>query len=106
MKVAEYQLQLEREMEVRDKYQLFAWGLRLKESILRRQYFLEAVNELKHRFRKVLHMWQDKRAEVNFMELAMLIENYDKDDPIYKKRKLGKLTKHAKHKLMSKEPLL
>ena len=56
-RVLEYNAELEREIEVRDKYKLFAWGLRLKETILRRQYFLQAVSELKRRFRRVLYMW-------------------------------------------------
>lgn len=74
---------------------------------MRRKYFLEAVNELKRRFRKLLYMWQDKKAEENFMELALLIENFDKNDPYYQKKKLGKLTKHKKLPLnISKEPLL
>lgn len=54
---------MEREIEVRDKFKLLAWGLNLKETMLRRTYFLEAVNELKAKLRKVLFMWQDKRAE-------------------------------------------
>jgi hypothetical protein len=74
---------MERDIEVRDKFKLFAWGLNLKETMLRRTYFLEAVNELKAKLRKVLYMWQDKKAERNFKELANLIENYDKDDPYY-----------------------
>jgi hypothetical protein len=80
---------MERDLEVRDRYKLFAWGLCLKESLLRRNYFIEAVSELKRKLRKVLYMWQDKRAEDNLMELALLIENYDKDDPYYQKKKLG-----------------
>jgi len=74
---------MERDIEVRDKFKLFAWGLSLKETMLRRTYFLEAVNELKAKLRKVLYMWQDKKAERNFKELANLIKNYDKDDPYY-----------------------
>jgi hypothetical protein len=36
-----------------------------------------------------------------------LIENYDKDDPYYQKKKLGKLTKHKKLPVrVTKEPLL
>ena len=54
---------MEREIEVRDKFKLFAWGLTLKEAMLRRSYFLEAVTELKSKLRKVLYMWQDKKAE-------------------------------------------
>jgi predicted type IV restriction endonuclease len=50
-----------------------------------RKYFLEAVNELKRKLRKVLYAWQDKKAEENFKGLVSLIENYDKDDPYYKK---------------------
>jgi tRNA G18 (ribose-2'-O)-methylase SpoU len=98
---------MERDIEVRDKFKLFAWGLNLKETMLRRTYFLEAVNELKVKLRKVLYMWQDKKAERNFKELANLIENYDKDDPYYKKKKLGKLSKKKQPVLfMTKEPLL
>ena len=59
----------------------------------RRKYFIEAADELKRRFRKLLYMWQDKKAELNFKELTDLIQNYDKDDPYYEKKKLGKLTK-------------
>lgn len=103
--MATYNLQLERELEIRDKFRLFAWGLTLKEALLRRRYFLEAVKDIKNRLRRVLYMWQDKRAEENFMELALLIENYDKDDPYYKKKKLGKLSK-KQHRVMTKEPLL
>jgi hypothetical protein len=71
--VAQYQLQLEKELEIRDKFQLLAWGMKLKDSILRRQYFLEAVYDLKTRFKKLLYLWQDKRAEKNLQELALLI---------------------------------
>lgn len=74
---------MERVIEVRDKFKLFAWGLNVKEGLLRRSYFLEAVGELKRKLRKVLFLWQDKKAEENFKELASLIENYDKDDPFY-----------------------
>ncbi len=54
---------MERDIEIRDKFKLLAWGLNLKETMLRKTYFLEAVNELKAKLRKVLYMWQDKRAE-------------------------------------------
>ena len=98
---------MERDLEVRDRYKLFAWGLCLKESLLRRSYFIEAVTELKRKLRKVLYLWQDKRAEQNFKELAMLIENYDKNDPYYQKKKLGQLSKKKKPLVsMTKEPLL
>lgn len=57
---------MERDIEVRDRFKLFAWGLQFKEALLRRKYFIEAVTEVKRRLRKVLYMWQDKRAEDNF----------------------------------------
>jgi hypothetical protein len=97
---------MEKEIEIRDKFKLFVWGLNFREALLRRKYFLEAVNELKRKLRKVLYAWQDKKAEDNFKELASLIENYDKDDPYYKKNKLGKLTKKKFAKPLVKEPLL
>ena len=98
---------MEKFLEVRDRYKLFAWGLMFKEALLRRQYFLQAVNELKRRLRKVLYAWQDKKAEENFKGLVSLIENYDKDDPFYQKKKLGKLTKKKFTSLkVTKEPLL
>lgn len=62
-KIAQHQLQMEKDIEIRDKFKLLAWGLNLKETMLRRTYFLEAVNELKAKLRKVLYMWQDKKAE-------------------------------------------
>lgn len=105
-RIAEYQAKLEKDLEIRDRFQLFAWGMKLRESMLRKQYFLEAVNELKRKLRRVLYMWQDKRAEDNFKELAMLIENYDKDDPYYKKKSIGKLTKHKRAVKVTKEPVL
>lgn len=43
---------------------------------------------------------------MNFNELALLIENYDKDDPYYKKKSIGKLTKHKKPVRVTKEPVL
>ncbi len=99
---------MEKDIEIRDKYQLMAWGLNFKEALLRRKYFVEAVNELKRKFRKILYAWQDKKAEENFKGLVSLIENYDKDDPYYQKKKLGKLTKKkfTSIKLVAKEPLL
>ena len=96
-------------MEVRDRFKLFAWGLMFKEALVRRKYFLEAVNELKRRLRKVLYAWQDRKAEENFKGLVSLIENYDKDDPYYQKKKLGKLTKKkfpAPLKQTKEQPLL
>lgn len=98
---------MEKDLEIRDRYRLFCWGLQFKEALLRRKYFLEAVNELKRKLRKVLYAWQDKKAEENFKGLVSLIENYDKDDPYYQKKKLGKLTKKKFNSLkVAKEPLL
>ena len=54
----------------------------MKESLQRRAYFLEAVDELKRKFRKLLYIWQDKKAEDNFKALTALIENYDKNMPL------------------------
>ena len=85
----QYHKERERELEVRDRFQLFSWGLRLKASIIKRQFFLEAVNDLKRKLRKVLYAWQDKKAEDNFMQLADLIINYDKDEVSSKKTKVG-----------------
>ena len=94
-------------MEVRDRFKLFAWALMFKEALVRRKYFLDAVSELKRRLRKVLYAWQDRKAEENFKGLVSLIENYDKDDPYYQKKKLGKLTKRKFTALkQTKEPLL
>ena len=100
---------MEKDLEIRDRYKLFVWGLTFKEALLRRKHFLEAVNELKRKLRKVLYAWQDKKAEENFKGLVNLIENYDKDDPIYatKKKLGGKLTKKRFTQLkVVKEPLL
>jgi hypothetical protein len=98
---------MEKFLEVRDRFKLFAWALMFKEALVRRKYFLEAVGELKRRLRKVLYAWQDRKAEENFKGLVSLIENYDKDDPYYNKKKLGKLTKKKFTNLkQAKEPLL
>ena len=102
-------LELEKDLEVRDKFQLFAWGLKLKDALRRRRYFIEAVDELKSKFRKVLYMYLDKKAEENFKQLTDLIQNYDKDDETNfvtpKQKKLGKLSKKRNMKL-KKSPLL
>jgi hypothetical protein len=98
---------MEKFLEVRDRFKLFAWALMFKEALVRRKYFLDAVSELKRRLRKVLYAWQDRKAEENFKGLVSLIENYDKDDPYYQKKKLGKLTKKKFTALkLTKEPLL
>ncbi|CDW90092.1 UNKNOWN [Stylonychia lemnae] len=72
-------VEIEKYLEVRDRFYLMSYGLQLKESLRKRAYFLEAVDEIKRRLRKVLYMWQDKKAEENFKALTSLIENYDKD---------------------------
>jgi hypothetical protein len=74
---------MEKFLEVRDRFKLFAWTLMFKEALVRRKYFLEEVSELKRRLRKVLNAWQDCKTEENFKGLVSLIENYDKDDPYY-----------------------
>ena len=48
---------MEKFLEVRDRFKLFAWALMFKEALVRRKYFLEAVSELKRRLRKVLYAW-------------------------------------------------
>jgi hypothetical protein len=45
----------------------------MREALRRKMYFLEAVSEIKRKLRKVLYMWQDKKAELNFKELTDLI---------------------------------
>jgi hypothetical protein len=67
-------------MEIKDRFYLMSYGLLFKDRLRRRKYFLEAVGDLKERFKKLLYLWQDKRAEKNFRELENLIMNYDKDD--------------------------
>ena len=58
-----------------------------------REFFLEVVGELRHRFRKLLNMYQTKKADETFNELKKLIENYDvkEDDVISKCRQFGRL---------------
>ena len=73
-------MELEKDLEVRDKFQLLAWGLKIRDALRRRRYFKEAVDELKLKFRKLLYMYLDKKAEENFKKLTSLIENYDKDE--------------------------
>ncbi len=62
---------------MKDKFYLLAWGMQQRQSIMRRCYILEAVQDLKRKFRKVLYRYQDKRAERNFLELKSLIENFE-----------------------------
>jgi len=91
---------------VRDKFTLLAWGLDLRECMRKRRYFLEATEEIKRRFRKLLYLYLDKKAEINFMALTNLIENYDKDEDGSTSvlKTLGKLSK--KSRKIKKSPVL
>lgn len=71
---------MERDLEIRDRFLLLSYGLKLKSAMRTRLYVLETVAELKRRFRKFLYMWQDKRAEENFLRLTKLIMEYDKNE--------------------------
>mmetsp|Transcript_24850 Transcript_24850/g.24334 ORF Transcript_24850/g.24334 Transcript_24850/m.24334 type:complete len:131 (+) Transcript_24850:941-1333(+) len=83
---------MEKFFEVGDKYYLLAWGLKRMHALKRRRFVTKVVTELKRRFKKVLYMYQDKKAEQNFEELKNLIENYDNDG----KKKFGLLQKKRK----------
>lgn len=83
----------------------------MKESLQRRAYFLEAVDELKRKFRKLLYIWQDKKAEDNFKALTALIENYDKNMPLPNlqtppNRKLGGKIGKKRQLRLKKTPVL
>ena len=44
---------------------------------------------MKNRFRKLLYLYQDKRADRKFRERKALIENFDKDEAQEVRKKLG-----------------
>lgn len=79
-----------------------SFGLRLKASITRRRHILEVVEELKHRFRKLLYMYQDKKSQQAFLELKSMIENYDNKGASKDKPQLG--GKFSKQALRAKIP--
>lgn len=69
---------------------------------------MDATFELKRKLRKVLYMWQDKKAEDNFKQLTDLILNFDKDAEEHKetpKKAIGKLSKRT-NKRIKKTPVL
>lgn len=53
----------ESEAEVRDRFQLMAYGLRRKAAWQRKRYILDTVLELKGRLRMVLHRFLERREE-------------------------------------------
>ena len=59
----------EKEMEVRDRFQLWGWALRRKAALVRRHAVLDVVTELKLRFKKVLYLYQGWKEEKRFKEM-------------------------------------
>eukprot|EP00347_Sterkiella_histriomuscorum_P004120 403361677 len=93
IQIKQQQEEIEKDLEIRDRFILFSWGLQMKDCLRRRAYFIEAVDDLKRKLRKVLYMWQDKKAEDNFKALTSLIENYDKNaDSTFASSLLSSLT--------------
>lgn len=67
----------ERDMEIRDKYSLMAFGLKCKAAWTRKRAILDAVSELKRRFKILLFEYLKKRDDRRFAELQDLIMNFD-----------------------------
>lgn len=71
-------LDWEIEQDVIDRFKLLSFGLRRKAALMRRIHFVKAATLLKRRFRKVLNLYREWKAEKKFREFADLIENFDK----------------------------
>lgn len=52
-----------KDQDVIDKFKVLSFGKQLKESLIKREYLSDVVFELKRRFKKLLYMYQDKKAE-------------------------------------------
>lgn len=92
---------------MQDRFLLLSWALNYREALRRRKCFLDATFELKRKLRKVLYMWQDKKAEDNFRQLTDLILNFDKQEEPKEtpKKAIGKLSKRN-NKRIKKTPVL
>ena len=85
----------DKEAEIQDKFQLFAFGLRTKAALIRKRAILDTVTELKRRFRILLHRFIEKREQARFDELQDLILNFDQK-PGYKEQFEAELLKQPK----------
>ena len=92
--------QFDKDMAIKDRFTLMAWGLQRKASFVRIRVFLQTVNELKRRFNKIANMFlvkkgkQEEQQELDDFE--ELIENFDKRDNYvlnFKKERLKTLGK-------------
>ena len=59
----------ERDMEIRDRFSLMAYGLKRKAAWTRKHAILDTVFELKRRFKVVLFQYLKKRDDRKFQEL-------------------------------------
>ena len=59
----------ERDMEIRDRFSLMAYGLKHKAAWTRKNAILDTVFELKRRFKVLLFQYLKKRDERKFEEL-------------------------------------
>ena len=82
-------------MEVKDKYSLMAFGLKRKAAWIRKKAILDAVFELKRRFKVVLFRFLERREQKNFEDLQDLILNFDKK-PGYEEEFKKELAKKPK----------
>ena len=69
---------------VQDLYQLFAFGLRSRQYMINRIHlkeFVAASQILKTSFRKVLHLWREKkRRSQELDEMFRLVQDFDKKE--------------------------
>ena len=76
-------LEWEIQQDVIDRFKLLSFGLRRREALLRRIFFLKATAQIKRRLKKVYALYKEWREEKQFKQLADLINNFDKDqDPL------------------------
>ena len=85
----------ERDMEIRDRFSLMAFGLKRKAAWIRKRAILDSVYELKRRFKVVLFQFLQKRDDRKFSELQDLILNFDQM-PGYKEKFDAELLKRPK----------
>ena len=87
--------QWERDMEIRDRYALMAYGMKRKAAWIRKNAILDSVFELKRRFKILLFQYLQKREDRKFQELQDLILTFDKK-PGYKEKFEEDLQKRPK----------
>ncbi len=76
-------LEFDISVRVQDKYKLFAFGLRQKQSLINKLHLrdiLKAAKIIKDNFRKVLTQYRKYRSNKDLKEMFQLVNDFDKGE--------------------------